>query len=155
MLNLAIAYGDSGSLGKVSTFGGVLKSPYKTPPVDVKITRVCASLAFNASMRLRVPRMLIAASVTGSATLFLTSIWPAKCVTTSKRLSRTSSANSCEFTPICRNRALSGTFGRFPVERSSTTVTSNPRARKRSATCEPMNPAPPVTRTLGNVGRIS
>src|SRR5450759_3899965 len=46
-------------------------------------------------------------------------------------------------------------LSRFPVERSSTTVTSNPLARRRSTTCEPMNPAPPVTRTLGNVGRIS
>src|SRR6266852_142123 len=74
---------------------------------------------------------------------------------TSKPPSRTRFANSFEFTPISRKRAFTGTFSRFPVERSSTTDTSNPLARKRSATCEPMKPAPPVTRTLGNVGRIS
>ncbi len=34
-----------------------------------------------------------------------------------------------------------------PDERSSRTTTSSPRATSASATCEPMNPAPPVTRT--------
>src|SRR5439155_11747826 len=38
-----------------------------------------------------------------------------------------------------------GTFSRFPDERSSRTCTSSPRATSASATCEPMNPAPPVT----------
>src|SRR3954452_7041172 len=42
-------------------------------------------------------------------------------------------------------RAPSGTFGRLPFERSSTTVTSSPRASSASTTCEPMKPAPPVT----------
>src|ERR1700730_5059709 len=74
---------------------------------------------------------------------------------TSNAPSRTSCANSLEFTPIWRNRAFAETLCCLPVDRSSTTVPPNPSARKRSATCEPMNPAPPVTRTLGNVGRIS
>ena len=34
---------------------------------------------------------------------------------------------------------------RRPVRKSSTIVTSTPSARRRSARCEPMNPAPPVT----------
>ena len=34
-----------------------------------------------------------------------------------------------------------------PFERSSTTCTSSPRASSASTTCEPMKPAPPVTRT--------
>ena len=42
-------------------------------------------------------------------------------------------------------RGAAGTFVRSPVERSSTTSTSSPRARNASATCEPMKPAPPVT----------
>ena len=33
-----------------------------------------------------------------------------------------------------------------PVERSSSTRTSSPRARRASTRCEPMKPAPPVTR---------
>src|ERR1051325_1601620 len=39
------------------------------------------------------------------------------------------------------------TFVRTPVEKLSTTVTRQPRARYASARCEPMNPAPPVTTT--------
>ena len=35
-----------------------------------------------------------------------------------------------------------------PVERSSTTTTSSPSASRRSTTCEPMKPAPPVTRRM-------
>ena len=42
--------------------------------------------------------------------------------------------------------AAAGTCSRLPFERSSTTCTSSPRARSASTTCEPMNPAPPVTR---------
>src|SRR6185436_20285637 len=45
-------------------------------------------------------------------------------------------------------------FSRLPVERSSAISTSYPFSRNRSATCEPMNPAPPVTRTLANVRGI-
>src|SRR5919204_1327801 len=41
--------------------------------------------------------------------------------------------------------APSGTLSREPVARLSTTCTSSPRASSASATCEPMNPAPPVT----------
>ena len=35
-----------------------------------------------------------------------------------------------------------------PVDRSSTLITRWPSASRRSARCEPMNPAPPVTRTV-------
>ena len=41
--------------------------------------------------------------------------------------------------------APAGTFSRLPFDRSSRTCTSSPRAARASATCEPMNPAPPVT----------
>ncbi len=39
-------------------------------------------------------------------------------------------------------------FSRRPVERSSTTVTSSPRASRASTRFEPMKPAPPVTKHL-------
>src|ERR1700682_5692170 len=68
---------------------------------------------------------------------------------TSKFSSVTSRTNSGEFTLISWSFAAAGTFSRFPEEKSSTIVTSHSFSRKRSATCEPMNPAPPVTRTLG------
>src|SRR4051794_32417349 len=41
--------------------------------------------------------------------------------------------------------AAAATFSRRPLERSSSTCTSSPRARSASTTCEPMKPAPPVT----------
>src|SRR5262249_48278620 len=43
-------------------------------------------------------------------------------------------------------RAFTGTFSRLPVERSSTTTTRWPSSRCLLAMCEPMKPAPPVTR---------
>ena len=41
-----------------------------------------------------------------------------------------------------------------PMTRSSTTTTSSPRASSASATCEPMNPAPPVTIARIGTARI-
>src|SRR2546423_1800926 len=41
--------------------------------------------------------------------------------------------------------AAAATFSRRPLDRSSSTCTSTPRARSASTTCEPMKPAPPVT----------
>src|SRR6266550_7175089 len=42
-------------------------------------------------------------------------------------------------------------FCRLPVERSSRTTTSSPRASRASARCDPMNPAPPVMRVFMEV----
>ena len=39
-------------------------------------------------------------------------------------------------------------FAFEPVKRLSSTVTSAPCASRRRASCEPMKPAPPVTRHL-------
>src|SRR5882724_8655396 len=59
----------------------------------------------------------------------------------------------CETLPwIIRNRGCADTRLRFssrPVEQSSITTTTLPSASRRSTKCEPMNPAPPVTRTCG------
>src|SRR5919201_5633616 len=46
--------------------------------------------------------------------------------------------------PTCSS-APAGTFSRLPVTSESRTWTSSPRASSASATCDPMNPAPPVT----------
>src|SRR6266513_605744 len=48
---------------------------------------------------------------------------------------------------ITYSSARGFTLARSPVERSSTTVTRSPRAISASTMCEPMKPAPPVTRT--------
>ena len=88
----------------------------------------------NASIRLSVPRMLIVASLMGSATLCRTSICDARWTITSKRPLRTISANSVEFTPSSWNFAAGGMFSAFPVERSSTMTTSSlsrERAQRR------------------------
>src|SRR3712207_287287 len=50
--------------------------------------------------------------------------------------------------------APSGTLARKPPLRSSSTVTSWPRASSAPATCEPMKPAPPVTNTRAIRRRI-
>ena len=42
-----------------------------------------------------------------------------------------------------------------PVDRSSTLITRWPSASSRSARCEPMNPAPPVTRTVRHAANLS
>src|SRR5487761_1987507 len=44
-----------------------------------------------------------------------------------------------------RRSAAGSTRSALPEERSSMTVTLRPSARSASTTCEPMNPAPPVT----------
>src|SRR5215210_4912504 len=46
-----------------------------------------------------------------------------------------------------RSRPAGLRFFSRPLERLSTTRTSSPRATSPSTTCEPMNPAPPVTMT--------
>src|SRR4051812_50208516 len=46
------------------------------------------------------------------------------------------------------NVASTGMRSRRPLASESTTQTSSPRARRASATWDPMNPAPPVTIVL-------
>lgn len=48
----------------------------------------------------------------------------------------------------------SGRLTRLPEERSSRTVTAEPWLRKARTTCEPMNPAPPVTSTFSIDGEL-
>ncbi len=52
---------------------------------------------------------------------------------------------------ISKRCAPSETFPRLPVARSSTPVLSWPRARRQSAMCEPMKPAPPVSKARTSI----
>src|SRR2546425_4679944 len=64
-----------------------------------------------------------------------------------------SSAQAEIFDSIRRRRGCACTarkFSRLPVEQSSSTTTFFPSASNRSTRCEPMNPAPPVTRVSGS-----
>src|SRR5512132_3792138 len=100
---------------------------------------------------LAVPATLIPASNAGSATERRTSIWAARWkISSGVRCS----ASSAIFDPSRTSASLSSApplsapsrVSRRPVERSSITVTSSPRASSASTRLEPMNPAPPVTR---------
>src|ERR687897_1112651 len=119
------------------------------PPVEVFTTRgtPCACAALST---FTVPSTFTRASLAGSATDLRTSICAARWKITSgfvrltRRLtapaSRTSATSSCAPFSSAWSR-----FSRLPVEMSSSTVTSSPRASRASTRFEPMKPAPPVT----------
>ncbi len=86
-----------------------------------------------------VPPTLISRSCRGSATDLRTSICAARWKTTSASVSIGSVIDPSI------SRAAGLTFSRRPVLRSSSTVTSSPRATRASTTWDPMKPAPPVT----------
>ena len=75
------------------------------------------------------------------------------CPATWKTASKCSSANTLVDQLRGRRRhprrtpPSAGTRSRTPVARLSSTVTAKPSASSRSARCDPMKPAPPVTRT--------
>src|SRR5215208_2032561 len=119
------------------------------PPVEVKISRETPTRA-AASRTFTVPTTLSRASNPGSAIERRTSIWAARWKTLSgakpsiaeNTASASATSSSVTDTPASRAPAR---FSSFPLEKSSSTRTSSPRAAKASARCEPMNPAPPVT----------
>src|SRR3989304_767380 len=98
------------------------------------------------SSRLRQPRMFTLASNMGSATERLTAAWAARWATTSGR----SASKRSPRRALRRSRrwkvAPGFTQAGLPVARLSNTVTACPARTNASTTCEPMNPAPPVTR---------
>src|SRR5439155_9870986 len=101
----------------------------------------------HASSRPMPPRMLIVASRRGSVTERRTSIWAAWWSTISGRNSaKQRSTAAASVMSAWSKRAAAGTKVRSPLERSTRTATSWQRATNRSATFEPMNPAPPVIR---------
>src|SRR6185436_6907552 len=65
-----------------------------------------------------------------------------------------SSGHSDTLDPIIRSAGLAATdlrFARLPVEKSSIMLTEYPSLNRRSTRCEPIKPAPPVTKTRPRV----
>jgi hypothetical protein len=143
---LLVPYGDSGAIGASSGVGSVFASPYRPPPVEAS-TKRRAPAALAASRTVAVPATLIITSWAGSSTDRRTPIWAARWTTTS---GCSASISACIAAPSTTSAWCSSTparrFSRRPVERSSTTATSCPSSSSASTTCEPMKPAPPVTR---------
>ena len=107
--------------------------------VRTPISRIASSSAI-------VPPRLADQYLAGSATDSPTSDLAAKCSTASVPSASTSAAQS-RSVPLM-NAAPAGTASAYPVDRSSSTVTSCPAATSCAATTLPMYPAPPVTSTL-------
>src|ERR1700744_3987502 len=118
------------------------------------------SVARAASSTVAVPPTFTAASKYGSSTDLRTSIWAARWKTSSGRVSARTAPTAAPWRPATwASRApLSSAFSRLarrPVDRSSRTVTSSPRAINESTRLEPMNPAPPVTKLFIRGGILS
>ena len=97
------------------------------------------------------PPTLIEASKAGSATDLRTSIWAARWKTTRAAASAAGAASAARVADVELDQLGAGRERPVevlapPVERSSTTVTSSPRASSASTRFEPMKPAPPVTK---------
>src|SRR5439155_1318313 len=97
-----------------------------------------------ASSTRNVPSTFTSASKSGRSTDTRTSAWAARWKQTSGRTSSKTRTASLRMSASWM-RALAGTFSAFPLEKSSSTCTSSPRASSAPTTCEPMKPAPPVT----------
>src|SRR5215831_6828329 len=142
----AIPYGDSGS-GSTSSRDGIGASrPYSAPPEEANSTRAPTCRA--ASSTLTVPTTFTCASSAGESTDARTSICAARWHTSSApdpSITAARAPGSVTLT-FCSCTRGSSRPSR-PDDRSSATTTSSPLATSASATCEPMNPAPPVTRT--------
>src|SRR5450759_2417165 len=96
-----------------------------------------------------VPIMFDLASIAGSRIDTATDTCAAQWTTTSPRHLWSSGASDASATSQCSNCAEDGILARDPDARLSTMRTSWPNPSKRSATWEPMKPAPPVTTILG------
>src|SRR5690625_4562712 len=92
-----------------------------------------------------VPATLVSQYFCGSSTDSPTRDFAAKCKAPSKESSSTSPAWVMS---ASMNGTPRGTAERWPVDRSSNTVTSWPTAHSWAATTEPIYPAPPVTKTF-------
>src|SRR5204862_412100 len=95
---------------------------------------------------LREPSTLISASAWGASTERRTLTWAAWWQTTSGRSSAKMPSSAASRMSTRYTRARGAMLSAEPDERSSTTATSWPAARKASVTLEPMKPAPPVIR---------
>src|SRR5450759_326416 len=96
-----------------------------------------------------VPIMFDLASIAGSRIDTATYTCAAQWTTTSPPHLWSSGASDASATSQCSNCAEDGILARDPDARLSTMRTSWPNPSRRSATWEPMKPAPPVTTILG------
>src|SRR3954454_8588973 len=122
------------------------------PPVEVLISR-STPWSRAALSTLIVPSTFTRESLAGSATDLRTSIWAARWKIASGAARSTASDTACgaRMSSSISSAPCDSAFSRFcrrPVERSSMTATSSPRATRASMRFEPMKPAPPVTRVL-------
>src|SRR5689334_9651745 len=99
--------------------------------------------------RFSVPTRLTSASRTKPSTEARMDTIAASWNTQSTPASATVTASGSRTSP-CTKRASGGTASRRPIERSSSTVTSRPRASSARTRWWPMKPAPPVTRARRN-----
>src|SRR6266478_1553856 len=112
------------------------------PPVEAKTIFVPCLRA--ASSTCSVPTTFTSASKSGRSTDTRTSACAARWKQTSGRTSSKTRPASLRMSASW-TRTPAATFSGLPLEKSSSTCTSAPRASSASTTCEPMKPAPPVT----------
>ena len=121
---------------KGSSSGRSAPSPYMAPPVEVKTSREASARA-AASSTFTVPTTFRRASNPGSAIERRTSIWAARWKTLSgskpsiaaKTPAASATSSSVSVAPASSAPAR---FSRLPLERSSSTRTSSPRAARAS-----------------------
>ena len=142
-VNLVIAYGDRGRSGADSGVGTSSAPPY-TLLDDANTTRRTPASRASVST-LSVPSTFAAFDARGSATERATAPSAPRWKTTSTpATARATTAASATEPRI--SSAAGSRFSSRPVERSSSTRTVWPSSRRPSTRCDPMKPAPPVTR---------
>ena len=140
--------------------GSSAASPY-TAQLEARTNRSApASTAWRTA--LTVPPWVTESQPTGSSTDCATDGTAARWTTASqpsaasrmRTSSRTSPSITCSPAPPWAARAHAPSrFSSLPVLKSSTTRTSDPLMSSASTTCDPMKPAPPVTRVSPSMGQ--
>ena len=138
-----------GAVGWSSRLGRSGRSPY-TEDEDAYTTRGFFFWRAAATRTWSVPVTFEALAPSGSATergteriaaWWKTAVTPRTARSTVARLLRSPRMILSRLLPFAKAR-----LARLPVEKLSSTRTRCPCASRRSTTCEPMKPAPPVTR---------
>ena len=116
----------------------------------------CFFFLFGVLSTTSVPCTLVSIVRTGLSTISLTPTAAARWKTTSHSVDQLGDQRLVEdaVDRVVRSRGWPfrcAMLSMLPVDRSSRTMTSSPRAEQASARCEPMNPAPPVMRTPSRV----
>src|SRR5690625_5063193 len=123
--------------------------PY-TAAEDENTTSRTSALA-QAASTLASPAMLSCQYISGFSTDSPTCLWAAKWITESApaaRIRKASFSRASGRVTSSSNSSAPSVRRRRPVERSSTTTTSCPCSSRSRTTCDPMYPAPPITRVV-------